>query len=186
MQKLNNVGSAVLVVTGVDENPLAYLDSILDRLVEGASSTGDIIDDFATELCRIFNKGLLAWYDLKGKDAKPVNEYRTKFVERFEGVKKPDGSRKFETPTINSYWLRVKKASGKVTQAKVISEIINVRKLTLEGLMTTIRRVEKAEADDKNKFIDFHLVSDELDLLKDMFVRLGGHIDDKGNLTSPL
>ena len=73
-----------------------------------------------------------------------------------------------------------------MTQAKVMSEIINVRKLTLEGLMTTIRRVEKAESDDKNKFIDFHLVSDELDLLKDMFVRLGGHIDDKGNLTSPL
>lgn len=183
---LNPIGNAIAIVTSVEDNPLALLDSILDRLVEGASSTGDIIAEFATELSRVYNKGLIAWYDLKGKDAKPVNEYRTKFVERFEAVKKPDGSRKFSDAVINSYWHRVKLASGKVVQAKVMGDILNVRKATLDELTTMIRRVEKAEADDKNKFTDFDLVSDELDMLKDMFVRLGGNIDDKGNLSHPL
>ena len=67
-----------------------------------------------------------------------------------------------------------------------MNDIINVRKLTLDDLITAIRRVEKAEGDANNKYIDFALVSDELDLMKDMFVRLGGNIDDKGNLSSPL
>ena len=188
---LNPVSNAVAIVTNAESNPLAVLDSLLLKFVDNASSTGDVIDEFATELCKQFNKDGIAWYDLKGKHSKPVNEYRTKFVETFEKPMKIDKKtnklvRKFSDAVINSYWGRVKIASGKVVQAKVMNDIINVRKLTLDDLITAIRRVEKAEGDANNKYIDFALVSDELDLMKDMFVRLGGNIDDKGNLSSPL
>ena len=188
---LNPVSSAVAIVTNAESNPLAVLDSLLLKFVDNASSTGDVIDEFAIELCKQFNKDGIAWYDLKGKHSKPVNEYRTKFVETFEKPMKLDKKtnklvRKFSDAVINSYWGRVKVASGKVVQAKVMNDIINVRKLTLDDLITAIRRVEKAEGDANNKYIDFALVSDELDLMKDMFVRLGGNIDDKGNLSSPL
>jgi len=188
---LNPVSSAVAIVTNAESNPLAVLDSLLLKFVDNASSTGDVIDEFAIELCKQFNKDGIAWYDLKGKHSKPVNEYRTKFVETFEKPMKIDKKtnklvRKFSDAVINSYWGRVKIASGKVVQAKVMNDIINVRKLTLDDLITAIRRVEKAEGDANNKYIDFALVSDELDLMKDMFVRLGGNIDDKGNLSSPL
>jgi hypothetical protein len=193
MQKevLTPISSAVAIVTNAESNPLAILDSLLLKFVDNASSTGDVIDEFAIELCVQFNKDGIAWYDLKGKHSKPVNEYRTKFVETFEKPMKIDKKtnklvRKFSDAVINSYWGRVKVASGKVVQAKVVGDIINVRKLTLDDLMTAIRRVEKAEGDANNKYIDFALVSDELDLMKDMFVRLGGNIDDKGNLSSPL
>jgi len=188
---LTPIGNAVAIVTNAESNPLAVLDSLLLKFVDNASSTGDVIDEFAIELCKQFNKDGIAWYDLKGKHSKPVNEYRTKFVETFEKPMKLDKKtnklvRKFSDAVINSYWGRVKVASGKVVQAKVVGDIINVRKLTLDDLMTAIRRVEKAEGDANNKYIDFALVSDELDLMKDMFVRLGGNIDDKGNLSSPL
>jgi len=188
---LNPVSNAVAIVTNAESNPLAVLDSLLLKFVDNASSTGDVIDEFAIELCKQFNKDGIAWYDLKGKHSKPVNEYRTKFVETFEKPMKLDKKtnklvRKFSDAVINSYWGRVKVASGKVVQAKVMNDIINVRKLTLDDLITAIRRVEKAEGDANNKYIDFALVSDELDLMKDMFVRLGGNIDDKGNLSSPL
>jgi len=188
---LNPVSNAVAIVTNAESNPLAVLDSLLLKFVDNASSTGDVIDEFAIELCKQFNKDGVAWYDLKGKHSKPVNEYRTKFVETFEKPMKIDKKtnklvRKFSDAVINSYWGRVKVASGKVVQAKVMNDIINVRKLTLDDLMTAIRRVEKAEGDANNKYIDFALVSDELDLMKDMFVRLGGNIDEKGNLSSPL
>jgi hypothetical protein len=188
---LTPIGNAVAIVTNAESNPLAVLDSLLLKFVDNASSTGDVIDEFATELCKQFNKDGIAWYDLKGKHSKPVNEYRTKFVETFEKPMKLDKKtnklvRKFSDAVINSYWGRVKVASGKVVQAKVVGDIINVRKLTLDDLMTAIRRVEKAEGDANNKYIDFALVSDELDLMKDMFVRLGGNIDEKGNLSSPL
>ena len=188
---LNPVSNAVAIVTHAEVNPLAVLDSLLLKFVDNASSTGDVIHEFAIELCKQFNKDGIAWYDLKGKHSKPVNEYRTKFVETFEKPMKLDKKtnklvRKFSDAVINSYWGRVKVASGKVVQAKVVGDIINVRKLTLDDLMTAIRRVEKAEGDANNKYIDFALVSDELDLMKDMFVRLGGNIDDKGNLSSPL
>jgi len=188
---LNPVSNAVAIVTNAESNPLAVLDSLLLKFVDNASSTGDVIDEFAIELCIQFNKDGIAWFDLKGKHSKPVNEYRTKFVETFEKPMKLDKKtnklvRKFSDAVINSYWGRVKVASGKVVQAKVMNDIINVRKLTLDDLMTAIRRVEKAEGDANNKYIDFALVSDELDLMKDMFVRLGGNIDDKGNLSSPL
>jgi len=193
MQKevLTPISSAVAIVTNAESNPLAILDSLLLKFVDNASSTGDVIDEFSIELCVQFNKDGIAWYDLKGKHSKPVNEYRTKFVETFEKPMKIDKKtnklvRKFSDAVINSYWGRVKVASGKVVQAKVVGDIINVRKLTLDDLMTAIRRVEKAEGDANNKYIDFALVSDELDLMKDMFVRLGGNIDDKGNLSSPL
>ena len=188
---LTPIGNAVAIVTNAESNPLAVLDSLLLKFVDNASSTGDVIDEFAIELCKQFNKDGIAWYDLKGKHSKPVNEYRTKFVETFEKPMKLDKKtnklvRKFSDAVINSYWGRVKVASGKVVQAKVMNDIINVRKLTIDDLMTAIRRVEKAEGDANNKYIDFALVSDELDLMKDMFVRLGGNIDDKGNLSSPL
>jgi len=188
---LNPVSNAVAIVTNAESNPLAVLDSLLLKFVDNASSTGDVIDEFAIELCKQFNKDGIAWYDLKGKHSKPVNEYRTKFVETFEKPMKLDKKtnklvRKFSDAVINSYWGRVKVASGKVVQAKVMNDIINVRKLTIDDLMTAIRRVEKAEGYANNKYIDFALVSDELDLMKDMFVRLGGNIDDKGNLSSPL
>jgi len=188
---LTPIGNAVAIVTNAESNPLAVLDSLLLKFVDNASSTGDVIDEFAIELCKQFNKDGIAWYDLKGKHSKPVNEYRTKFVETFEKPMKIDKKtnklvRKFSDAVINSYWGRVKIASGKVVQAKVMNDIINVRKLTLDDLITAIRRVEKAEGDANNKYIDFALVSDELDLMKDMFVRLGGNIDDKGNLSSPL
>jgi len=188
---LTPIGNAVAIVTNAESNPLAVLDSLLLKFVDNASSTGDVIDEFAIELCKQFNKDGIAWYDLKGKHSKPVNEYRTKFVETFEKPMKLDKKtnklvRKFSDAVINSYWGRVKVASGKVVQAKVMNDIINVRKLTLDDLITAIRRVEKAEGDANNKYIDFALVSDELDLMKDMFVRLGGNIDDKGNLSSPL
>jgi hypothetical protein len=184
-ETLNPMANAIMLVTGVESNPLATLDALLDKFVDNASSTGDVIIEFSTELCRVFDKDGTKWFDLKGKNARPVNEYRNKFIEKFSSIKKKDGSRKFQDGTINSYWHRVKIESGKVVQARVQSDVINVRRLTLEDLMTMIRRTEKAESDTNSKYIDFTLVSDELDMLKDMFVRLGGHIDEKDNLSIP-
>ena len=91
---LNPIVNAVAIVTNAEPNPLALLDSYLHELVNNASKTGDVIDNFSGELCRIFNKDGIAWYDLKGKASKPVNEYRIKFVETFEKVMKKDNFRK--------------------------------------------------------------------------------------------
>ena len=129
--------------------------SILDKaeiaLVDGVAKTGELIQTYANALCAVFdvkdlNGNVIApWYTLTGKDKKGVKARRASFVQRMiaRGHVKADGK---PTATVDTYWARVKEASGYVPKGKV-SGGSDTDSKTVAELKTMINRILKSEED---------------------------------------
>jgi hypothetical protein len=167
----------VIITPTIDQS---ILDTARAALVGEVTKTGDLIASYAKVLCEVFNrkdtegKTIAAWFDLKGKEARGVKEERAKFVNammdkspKFIKSTKPDGTR-VHTATVDTYWARVKEASGYVPSGKV-SGSTDIDEKTAAELRTMINRILKAEADGE----DFH-ASTILDMLKESHVILTG------------
>ena len=168
----NVIVSSPAIDTGI-------LSTARSALVEGVSKTGDLIQGYANVLCEVFDrkdtngKTIAKWFDLVGKDKKGVKAERALFVQAMieRGHVKPDGK---PTATVDTYWMRVKIASGYTPNGRV-SGGTDVDSKTLAELKTMINRIYKADEDGTEcNALDF-LVN-----LKDVFEGLGGDVMDLG------
>ena len=157
-----------------------------NALVEEAVKTGGVIQAYANALCDVFDrkdtngKTIAKWFDLVGKDKKGVKAERALFCNammdrdsKFIKSTDADGKRK-HTATVDTYWQRVKEASGYVPNGRV-SGGNDIDSKTLAELKTMINRIYKADEDGiECNALDF-LVN-----LKDVFEGMGGDVMDLG------
>jgi hypothetical protein len=163
-------------------------DSILDQaevaFVDGVSKTGELLKAYAMALDEVFdvrgtNGELVAkWYELRGKEAKGVKARRASFVTRMIARGYTDGFDKEGNPkasaTVDTYWGRVKAASGYVPNGRV-SGATDVDAKTAAELKTMINRILNAEEEGK----DCH-ASTILESLKSAYFVLVGESFDAG------
>ena len=130
----------------------SILDFPRNAVADGATKTGELIVAYAKPLCAVFNVMditgqtiITPWYKLQGKAAKGIKEERAKFVAAMvaRGHVKPDGK---PSATVDTYWARVKEASGHVPSGKV-SGTTDVDAKTAAELKTIINRILKSEED---------------------------------------
>lgn len=169
---------------------VSLLDVTRGALVEGVTSTGELLGNYSKAMDQAFdrldiNGNVIAkWFDLRGKDAKGVKGERAKFVQammdrnpKFIKEIKPnaDGTVvRVPTATVDTYWARVKEASGYVPNGKV-SGTSDVDAKTAAELKTMINRILDAEEDGK----DVH-ASTILESLKSAYFVLVGESFDAG------
>ena len=155
----------------------SILDNARGALVEGATKTGDLIKGYAKVLCEVFDvraeNGQLVtcWFDLVGKDKKGIKEERVRFAAAMvaRGHVKADGK---PSPTVDTYWQRVKEASGYVPKGRVTGGT-DVDAKTAAELKTIINRILKGQEDGQSNHADTIL-----ETLKDAFVTLTGETFD--------
>jgi hypothetical protein len=148
-------------------------------LVEGVSKTGDLIQGYADVLCQVFDRKdangntLEKWFNLVGADKKGIKVRRASFVQRMiaRGYVKPDGK---PSATVDTYWQRVKEASGYVPKGRVTGGT-DVDSKTVTELKTIINRIFKAEEDGQDP-----LASQFKGQLMEVFEGLGGDVDTLG------
>jgi hypothetical protein len=165
-----------LVIGQLDSDPL---ETSRNALVEGASSTGQLIANYAQAMCMRFNivdasNNLIApWYSLIGKEKKGVKAERALFVQKMiaRGFVKPDGK---PSATVDTYWQRVKEESGYVPKGRVTGGT-DVDSKTVTELKTIINRIFKAEEDGQDP-----LASQFKGQLMEIFEGLGGDVDTLG------
>lgn len=165
-------------------NNVSVDHSILDQaelaLVEGATKTGDLINAYAMAMCEVFDRRdtegriIAKWYELVGKDKKGVNARRASFVQRMmaRGHIKV-GTTDKPSATVDTYWARVKEASGYVPRGRV-SGTTDVDTKTMTELKTIINRILKAEEAGESP-----VASNFREQLTEIFEELGG---DAGTL----
>jgi hypothetical protein len=141
-----------VIATQATTIDLSILDAPRNAVADNATKTGELIQCYAKPLCAVFNvlditgKTIITpWYKLQGKAAKGVKEERAKFVAAMvaRGHVKPDGK---PSATVDTYWARVKEASGHVPSGKV-SGTTDVDAKTASELKTIINRILKSEED---------------------------------------
>lgn len=150
-----------------------------NSLVEGVSKTGDLIQGYANVLCEVFDrkdtngKTIAKWFDLVGKDKKGVKAERALFVQAMieRGHVKPDGK---PTATVDTYWMRVKIASGYTPNGRV-SGGTDVDSKTLAELKTMINRILKSEEDGQDCNASMFKGN-----LMEIFEGMGGDVDNLG------
>jgi hypothetical protein len=166
----------------------AFDASILDiaeaALVDGVASTGELIQGYADALSAVFNVkdangGIVEfWFNLRGKDAKGIKARRASFVQRMiargytKGVDK-EGNPK-ASATVDTYWMRVKEASGYVPKGRITGGT-DVDSKTAAELKTMINRILNAEEEGQ----DVHS-SMILESLKSAYFVLVGEDFDAG------
>jgi hypothetical protein len=134
------------------------LDIARSALVETAVKTGKVIIDYSSAISAIFDvkdingKVITKWYDLEGKDKKGVKAERALFANtlmdrdaKFIKSIDADGKRT-PTATVDTYWMRVKEASGYVPSGRVTGSN-DVDTKTATELKTMINRILKSEED---------------------------------------
>ena len=175
--------TTVIQTPAIDTGILA---TARNALVEEAVKTGKIVQNYANALCDVFNRKdangnvLAKWYELVGKEKRGVKEERKAFCNammdrdpKFIKQVLADGTRK-HTATVDTYWQRVKEASGYVPNGRV-SGGTDIDQKTLAELKTMINRIYKADEDGiECNALDF-LVN-----LKDIFEGMGGDVMDLG------
>jgi hypothetical protein len=160
------------------------LDQAEIALVDGVSKTGDLIQSYADALCQVFNRRdtegntLEAWFNLVGAEKKGIKARRASFVQRMiaRGHVK-EGTTDKPSATVDTYWQRVKIASGYVPSGRV-SGGTDVDAKTLAELKTMINRIFKSEEDGVN--CD---ASEYKGALMEVFEGLGGDVDTLGKNT---
>jgi len=169
---MTNVIQSSAIDTGI-------LSIARNSLVEGVSKTGDLIQGYANVLCEVFDrkdingKVIAKWFDLVGKDKKGVKAERALFVQAMieRGHVKPDGK---PTATVDTYWMRVKIASGYTPNGRV-SGGTDVDSKTLAELKTMINRILKSEEDGQ----DCNASQWKRELMQ-VFEGMGGDVDTLG------
>ena len=150
-----------------------------NALVEGATKTGDLIQAYATVLCEVFNRKdtegntIEHWFNLVGAEKKGIKAERALFVQAMiaRGHVKADGK---PTATVDTYWMRVKEASGYVPKGRV-SGGSDVDSKTLAELKTMINRILKSEEDGKECTASMFKGQ-----LMEVFEGMGGDVDNLG------
>jgi hypothetical protein len=157
----------------------SILDAAEIALVDGVSKTGDLIQNYADVLCKVFDRKdtegntIEKWFNLVGKDKKGIKERRASFVQRMiaRGHVKPDGK---PTATVDTYWMRVKEASGYIPKGRV-SGGTDVDSKTLAELKTMINRILKSEEDGQDCNASMFKGN-----LMEIFEGMGGDVDNLG------
>lgn len=170
------VMSNVITVQGFDQS---ILDNARNALVNEVSKTGEVIQGYANVLCEVFNRKdtqgntIEHWFNLVGAEKKGVKEERARFVQAMiaRGFVKPDGK---PSATVDTYWQRVKEASGYVPKGRVTGGS-DVDSKTLAELKTMINRILKAEEDGKEPNASMFKGN-----LMEVFEGLGGDVDTLG------
>lgn len=168
--------TAVISTQSVDQS---VLDDARNALVDGASKTGEVIQNYADILCKVFNmknmagETIIPWYDLVGKDKKGIKEERARFVTGMiaRGFVKGDGK---PSATVDVYWQRVKEASGYVPKGRVTGGT-DVDSKTLAELKTMINRILKSEEDGKDCNASMFKGN-----LMEIYEGMGGDVDTLG------
>ena len=164
--------------------PIATSSAILDLskaregYVKGIKKTGDVLKTYADAMNQAFNlrdnegKVTTAWYDLKGKLAKGIQDERKAFVSALE-------SSGFTKATAYVYWGRVAEASGKKkgTTTSVSGGKVDIDGKTLTELTTIINRIFKHE---ETEGVDDTLASKAKRHLMEAYAVLGGDIMELG------
>jgi hypothetical protein len=168
-------------VITVSEFDQSILDQAEIALVDGATKTGDLIQNYANVLCEVFdrkdtNGNITAkWFDLVGAEKKGIKARRASFVQRMilRGHVK-EGTTDKPSATVDTYWQRVKEASGYVPKGRV-SGGTDVDSKTLAELKTMINRILKSEEDGKDCNASMFKGN-----LMEIFEGMGGDVDTLG------
>ena len=157
--KINTIAAIVtdsIVVAPSVGASIANLDKAREAVANVASKTGEVIGTYAGALCLAFNlvdnAGVVTtpWYELKGKLCEAVKSERAKFVDvmAFRG---------HGTAVIDTYWARVKDASGRVKAISKVTGAVDVDAATVKDLKAILNRIGNAERD--NAPLSFKIVA---------------------------
>lgn len=160
----------------INTNGNAYSNLVASRqaLIKVAKSTGELIGNYATNLCSTFNlvsatgELIKPWYELKGKDRQGLKLERDEFV---KGMTEAGYGR----GTIDVYWQRVKEASGYQTTGNRVSANLSTDDKTIADLKTIINRIFKSEESGEDC-----KASEYKGDLMEIFEVLGGNLDNLG------
>ena len=127
-----------------------------NALVEGVNKTGVVIDNYSIAIASVFDrkdtngKIIAKWFDLDGKDKKGITAEKGLFANtlmdrdpKFIKSTDADGKRT-PTATVDTYWMRVKVASGYIPKGK-LKGANDVDTKTATELKTMINRILGAE-----------------------------------------
>jgi len=147
------MSTQVIVSHAIDTG---ILDITRNALVEGVTKTGVVIDNYSSAIASVFDRKdtegriIAKWFDLDGKEAKGIKAERAMFNNtlmdrdaKFIKEIKADGTR-MPTGTVDTYWQRVKVASGYVPKGK-LKGANDVDAKTAAELKTMINRILGAE-----------------------------------------
>jgi len=147
------MSTQVIVSHAIDTG---ILDITRNALVEGVTKTGVVIDNYSSAIASVFDRKdtegriIAKWFDLDGKEAKGIKAERAMFNNtlmdrdaKFIKEIKADGTR-MPTGTVDTYWMRVKIASGYVPKGK-LKGANDVDAKTAAELKTMINRILGAE-----------------------------------------
>jgi hypothetical protein len=151
-----------------------------DALVDGVTKTGAVIENYSNAISQVFDRRdtegniIEKWFKLDGKEAKGIKAERALFANtlmdrdaKFIKSIDADGKRT-PTATVDTYWQRVKIASGYVPSGKLKGSN-DVDAKTASELKTMINRIIGAEEAGQ----DCH-ASTILKALKEQYVILTG------------
>ncbi|NBX50606.1 hypothetical protein EBT25_11875 [bacterium] len=144
---------------------ISELDAAREAVGNAATKTGDVIKAYAKQVQKVFGE---RWFELKGKDKKPIKAEREKFVAMMV-------ARGVQENSTNDYWKRVKLASGYVTTGNRVKGAETCDEKTLAELKTIINRIFKAEEDGQEP-----KASEYKGMLMDVYGFLGGDVDTLG------
>ena len=151
-----------------------------DALVEGVTKTGAVIENYSNAISQVFDRRdtegniIEKWFKLDGKEAKGIKAERALFANTLmdrdpKFIKSIDAEgKRTPTATVDTYWQRVKVASGYVPSGK-LKGANDVDAKTASELKTMINRIIGAEEAGQ----DCH-ASTILKALKEQYVILTG------------
>jgi hypothetical protein len=127
-----------------------------NALVEGVTKTGVVIDNYSSAIASVFDRKdingnvIAKWFTLEGKEKKGIVAEKALFANtlmdrdpKFIKETKTDGTR-VHTATVDTYWQRVKVASGYIPTGKLKGSN-DVDAKTATELKTMINRILKSE-----------------------------------------
>ena len=170
---------AVIIDTGI----IAIARS---ALVEGVTKTGAVIKNYSGAIASVFDRRdtegnvLLNWWARDGKEAKGIKAERALFANTLmdrdsKFIKSTDATgKRTPTATVDTYWQRVKEASGYVPSGRVTGSI-DVDAKTATELKTMINRILKSEDDGQ----DCNASQWKRELMQ-VFEGMGGDVDTLG------
>jgi hypothetical protein len=171
-------------VIQISANEQSILDQAEIAFVEGVSKTGELLKGYADVLCEVFDRKdtegnvIAKWFELTGKEKRGVNDRRASFVQRMINRGYTKGFDKNGKPkasaTVDTYWQRVKEASGYVPKGRV-SGGSDVDSKTVAELKTMINRILKAEEEGQDPTASMYK-----GMLMEVFEGMGGDIDTLG------
>lgn len=149
------------MTTQVIQNPAVdtgILSITRNALVEGVTKTGVVIENYSNAIASVFDRKdvngnvIAKWYDLEGKEKKGIVAEKALFANTLmdrdpKFIKSIDATgKRTPTATVDTYWQRVKIASGYVPKGK-LKGLNDVDTKTATELKTMINRILKAEED---------------------------------------